>query len=407
MGQEHSRANGLPARRQVMITACGTGAGRRATLETALAAAAGTFDKLGCVCILDKNEGDLHERRLAIEEATVRANGNGRRDSRTQEFTPFIEWLPGVGPDFGHSVDLAVKQLPRYHSKVAEVAERTTNHMSNLGGAELGFIHLSSGGHLAPAMVLNYSLSRMLARPELLVGEIVRPNPTEEASRAIFWELMALLRENDYFGLDTILVTDNSSASQFRALENLDQFNAVATMGSLRKPTIVGEATALEMWQTLARRSRLTGIWAWKFPAPKVQVGRWPTKKWQTNREAIIDMGQKAVVRLLSDPSACMSGFEAKADQSSYFFLFGDVNEATLKTMSHLWQNEHSFMYGEADVHDVYIVRLAALDEADVDAQIEHHLGKVRNGGSLGKGMEVLASALDTTTSELISLWGR
>jgi hypothetical protein len=147
--------NGVAARRQVMITACGTGGGRRATMEVALAAEAGTFDRLGAIAVLDRNERDVAERLSLIAEAQSRANGTGKRNNKGQEFSPFIEWLPGVGPDFGHSPSLAMKQLPRYHAKIADIAERTTNHMSNLGGAELGFIHLSSGGHVIPTMTLN------------------------------------------------------------------------------------------------------------------------------------------------------------------------------------------------------------------------------------------------------------
>jgi hypothetical protein len=247
----------------------------------------------------------------------------------------------------------------------------------------------------------------MLARPELLIGEIIKPSRTEEASWSLYWQLMDIARENDYFGLNTIVITDNNAASEFRPLEALDQFNAVATMASLRQPTMVGESTALEMWQTLTQRSRLTGIWAWKFPAPKIQKGTWPMKRWETNREAIIDMGQRAVLRLLNDPSTNMTGFKAKPNQSSYFLLFGDVNDETLRTMSHLWRDEHSFMFRHAPVNDVYIIRLAAVDEKDVEEQIEKNLGKDRTSTPLKQAVEELGSTLGTTPQEMLHLWGR
>ena len=152
--------------RHVLITGCGTSSGRRATLEVELAAEAGTFSRLGCLCLLDRNEKDVRERQAAIQSAMARVyQSNGEKQPLGQNFDTFIDWLPGVGPDFGHSVSLALKQMPRYHAKVAEIAERTTNHISNLGGAEMAFIHLSSGGHMIPGLALNYSLNAPLVLP--------------------------------------------------------------------------------------------------------------------------------------------------------------------------------------------------------------------------------------------------
>ncbi len=377
-------------------------------MEVQVAEKARVFHRLAGVCILDKNGYDIQKRQRAAAEIASRIQRSYGKRPKALDFEPIIHRIPGALPDFGHSLEQSLEQFQDYRYQIAEMTHRVRQHMLRRCG--LAYVHLTCGGHVIPCLALNYMLSRAIIRPPLVIGELVKPQPRDEDAYQTYEELVNLLVENDYFGLDGLMITDNGLESQQRPRELLDDFSPLSTIGPLVTARVIDRElpTIAEMFEYLIKRSKLIGIWGWEFDLPTIERKRWFfRRRYEVDKEALETQARRTISALLADPHANVSGLPVSNHGSrSFFVIGGNIEAPSFEAIVQEEERSHHFFPIPYITNKVHITRIAPVtfqDHADSGGTTTRRSFKERL--TLHEAVDILAKKLNVGRESLLQPW--
>ena len=360
-----------PTEQGVAIWAAG-GVGDRAVLKIESSLAMGAFGQWQCCGLLDKSPSACLTRENRLMEARKAFKGSGHREIKGREFRIFVRNLGGPGEQLMKDARFTFELMPYWWQDVQDFAREMGDYITGIGGAHLGWVNLSTGGHSIPLLAATAGLSRRIHRPPMQIAEITKPTSSEKAATEIFKKEMSYLARRNYLGFDGLVIIDNACADSFRSLRELDVLAAIATTAPLASKPPLSKLHYLEVWNLLAKRGKLIGLWAKKIPVVPVGLTRHLFfglefgTRWEKDKHAIIDSCLSGLQGLLEDPDTSLSGLPARESGENIFAVVGDISESTFTTIEKEWRSLGGLcLYAPAPrLKDIYLVRLGNLDES-------------------------------------------
>ena len=357
-----------PVEKGVFMWTAG-GVSDRCILKLEMSARIGAFGPWLFFGHQDKSSEECLRREERIDKLGKYLKRHGPVTVKGREFTVSTQILGGPGEQFIKDPAVALRLMPFWWTDVQNFVRGMSDFITGVGGAQLGFAHLSCGGHSVPLLATTVGLSRAIMRPALVMAEMVRPMPDEKPALAIFKEELSYLVRHDYLGFDGLILTDNSCADRFRGLHELDELAAIATVAPLASKPPLSKLHYLECWDLLTRHGPVIGMWGRKIPIrpiglkKKIMFGMGIGTRWSKDKHSVINSCLSGLESLIKDQSTSLSGLPAREGGYNIFAVVGDISKASFKDIEAEWRSYGLCLYAPARLKNVYITRLANIDE--------------------------------------------
>ena len=380
------------------------------------------FHQWLCSLQLDQSEKECLRREKQLAKLWKRLKRRGFKEGKGREFRLFSRCLGSPNDQLVKDLEFALSQMPFSWQVIEDSVRDLGEFITGVGGAQVLWVHLSSGGHSVPLFGAMCGLSRSMLRPAKVIMEIVRPTPAEKAATSIFGSEMPYIIGNDYLGADGLVLVDNSCADRFRSLRELDLIAAMATMAPLASKPPRSRLHHLEVWDLLTKKGRLIGLWGRRIPIIEVGVVKRTLfgipcgTRWTKDKHALIGTCLSGLHSLIEDHRTSLSGLPALPDGENVYCIVGDISESTFKVVEKEWAPHGICLYAPAPrLKHIYLVRLGNVDEEVLRQEISFDAGPTEHPGSWKRQdcldfdtvIEVLASRAQIPVNDFATMWDK